>query len=145
VDIDSCPARRAGLLAAVLASLALGGCAAGGFNLSKADVDPTILTGAVGDAAPGTTSPEQLSDEATIRDAVSSADVESLKGAPIPWANADTGARGAISSVVEDKSAGVLCRRFITSRESFDGVALYNGQACMVAPGTWRMERFGAS
>ena len=111
----------------------------------RPETDPTILTGAIGDTPSTSTSAEQLSDEATIRNAVSSADVESLKGAPIPWANADTGARGAISNLVEDKSAGVLCRRFVTSRESFDGVALYNGQVCMVAPGAWRMERFGAS
>jgi hypothetical protein len=130
---------------AVLALLVLGGCASGGFSLSKAETDPTILTGAIGDTPAATASPEQISDEATIRNAVSSADVESLKGAPIPWANADTGARGAISSLVEDKNAGILCRRFVTSRESFDGVALYNGQVCMVAPGAWRMERFGAS
>ena len=145
MDVHCCPARRAGLLASVLASLVLGGCASGGFSLSKAETDPTILTGAIGEAPPVAMSPEQISDEATIRNAVSSADVESLKGAPIPWANADTGARGAISSLVEDKSAGMLCRRFVTSRESFDGVALYKGQACMVAPGAWRMERFGAS
>ena len=67
-----------------------------------------------------------------------------LADQPLPWANADTGSRGAISSLVEEKAAGVLCRRFTTSRESFDGVALYNGQACMVAPGVWRMERFAA-
>ncbi|MEQ1950979.1 RT0821/Lpp0805 family surface protein [Mesorhizobium yinganensis] len=121
------------------------GCASGGFSLSKAETDPTILTGSVGDTPAVAVSPEQVSDEATIRNAVSSADVESLKGAPIPWANADTGARGAISSLVEDKSSGTLCRRFVTSRESFDGVALYRGKACMVAPGSWRMERFGAS
>lgn len=144
-DIHSCPARRAGPLVAVLALLVLGGCASGGFSLSKAETDPTILTGAIGDAPGATASAEQISDEATIRNAVSSADIESLKGAPIPWANADTGARGAISSLVEHKSAGMLCRRFVTSRESFDGVALYNGQVCMVAPGAWRMERFGAS
>ena len=60
----------------------------------------------------------------------------------MPWANADTGSRGAIDSLVEEKRNDMLCRRFTTSRESFDGVAVYKGQACMVAPGTWQMQEF---
>ncbi len=119
----------------------LGGCAAGGFGLSKAEIDPSITTGAVNNTAPA--NPEQRSDEATIRNAVSSADIELLKtGVPLPWANADTGSRGAIDSLVEEKRNDRLCRRFTTSRESFDGVAVYTGQACMVAPGTWQMQEF---
>lgn len=128
----------------VLATALLGGCAAGGFSLDKAETDPTILTGAVGDTGPVAVDLDQLSDETTVRNAVSSADIELMKGAPIPWANAQTGARGAISSLVEEKISGRLCRRFTTSRERFDGVALYKGEACMVAPGAWRMQDFSA-
>ena len=122
----------------------LSGCAAGGFGLNKAEIDPSITTGDVRNTAPA--NPEQRSDEATIRNAVSSADIELLKtGAPLPWANAVTGSRGAIDSLVEEKRNDTLCRRFTTSRESFDGVALYKGEACMVAPGTWQMQEFGAA
>ncbi len=132
-------------LAAILfATMLLGGCAAGGFSLDKAETDPTILTGAVSDTSSATIDLDQLSDETTVRNAVSSADIELMKGAPIPWANAQTGARGAISSLVEEKVAGRLCRRFTTSRERFDGVALYRGEACMVAPGAWTMKDFSA-
>ena len=139
-----CPARSAGLLA-ILAGLSfLAGCAAGGFSLDKAEADPTILTGAVGDTSPAVVDVDQLSDETTVRNAVSSADIELMKGAPIPWANAETGARGAISSLVEERVAGRLCRRFTTSRERFDGVALYRGEACMVAPGAWQLKDFSA-
>ena len=28
------------------------------------------------------------------------------------------------------------------SRESFDGIGMYRGEACMVASGAWRMQRF---
>ena len=87
---------------------------------------------------------ERLSDEATIRNAVTSADVETLAGAPLPWANAETGARGRISGIVETRGKGTLCRAFSATRESFDGVGMFKGQACMVASGAWRMQRFDA-
>ena len=64
---------------------------------------------------------------------MSSADIESLAGRSVPWANSDTGTRGVINGLVEFKREGLLCRRFSTSRESFDGVALFKGEACMVS------------
>jgi 17 kDa outer membrane surface antigen len=132
----------AGMLFPMLVLVTLSGCSAGGFGLDKADVDPSITTGDVGNIA--LANPEQRSDEMTIRNAVSSADIELLKtGAPLSWANADTGSRGAIDSLIEEKRNDTLCRRFTTSRESFDGVAVYEGEACMVAPGTWQMREFG--
>jgi len=119
----------------------LGGCAAGG--LRQAETDSTIHTGAVNSAA-GPLDAPQLSDQATIRNAVSAADLKAAGAAPLAWANAETGSRGAISGLVEQKQGEQLCRSFTTSRESFDGVALYAGRACMIAPGTWRMESFDA-
>ncbi len=82
-----------------------------------------------------------VSDETTVRNAVSSVD-PNAGGAQIPWANADTGSRGAISALIERKENGGLCRTFQTTRESFDGVALYNGKACMDDSGAWRMMAF---
>lgn len=134
---------RFSFVAPLLLAGMLAGCAAGGFDLDKADVDPSIVTGGLAaDAAPA--SQAQKLDEATIRNAVSSADPDRMKGGPVRWANAETGSRGAINSLVEDKRDGGLCRRFTTSRESFDGVALYKGQVCMVAPGAWQLQGFGA-
>lgn len=129
--------------ASLLMAAMLGGCAAGGFDLDKAAVDPSIVTGGLAaDVAPATQT--QKLDEATIRNAVSSADPDQLKGGPVRWVNTQTGSRGAINSLVEEKQPGGLCRRFTTSRESFDGVALYKGEVCMVAPGAWRLQGFGA-
>lgn len=123
--------------------LPLCACASGGFSLEKAEIDQTILTGGIsGNRAPAA-DPERLSDEATIRNAVSSADIE-LGAVPLPWANAGTGSRGTITALAEHKDKGTLCRRFTTSRESFDGVSLYQGEVCMAAPGAWRMESFEA-
>lgn len=129
--------------ALVAAACLLSACGAGGFNLQKAEVDRTFYTSNV--SAPRTSvEAERLSDEATIRNAVTSADLETLAGQPLPWANADTGSRGQISGIAEIKGKGTLCRGFSASRESFDGVAMFKGQACMVSAGIWRMQAFEA-
>lgn len=119
----------------------LSACGSGGFSLEKAEVDRSFYTSNV-DAARSSVEMERLSDEATIRNAVTSADIEQLAGAPLPWANAETGARGQITGIAEAKGKGTLCRTFSTSRESFDGVSMFRGEACMVASGAWRMVRF---
>lgn len=121
-------------------TLALSGCGAGGFSLDKAEVDRSLYTSDI----PQKAGPDALrvSDETTIRNAVSSADLETLAGQPLPWANADTGARGAISGLAEYRKDGLLCRNFTTTRESFDGVRLFKGEACMAAAGLWRLQSF---
>lgn len=124
----------------VLATM-LSGCIGGGAGLEDMAADKTILTGAVNRPA-SDASVEHVSDEITIRNAVSAADVEVMAGAPLPWANAETGSRGAISALQEARNGSELCRTFTATRERFDGVAMYKGQACMVAPGAWRMEEF---
>lgn len=124
-------------------ALALAGCGAGGFSLDNADVDPSLVTSSV-PAASAAGDGGIEADQATIRNAVSSADVEEAAGRAIAWANADTGARGTITSLVQARRSGRLCRRFAGSREGFDGVAMFEGETCMVAPGAWRMESFRA-
>lgn len=129
---------------AVLAGLAvvpLAGCA-GGFDLDKAGVDDTLTTGSV--AGNGRPQPDamQVSDEATIRNAVSSADLAVVSDNGLPWANVDTGSRGAITNLVEYDNKGLLCRKFSVSRESFNGIRLYAGDACRAGDGSWRMLAF---
>jgi hypothetical protein len=131
------------LTALLCASTLLSACGSGGFSLEKAEVDRTFYTSNT--SAPRTSvEVERLSDEATIRNAVTSADIETLAGAPLPWANAETGARGQVTAIVETKGKGTLCRSFSATRESFDGVGMYKGEACMVASGAWRMQGFEA-
>lgn len=138
------PGLRACFVAAVIcASGLLSACGSGGFSLEKAEVDRTFYTSNV--PAPRTAvEVERQSDEATIRNAVTSADIETLAGAPLPWANAETGARGQITGLSEVKGKGTLCRSFSATRESFDGIGMYKGEACMVASGAWRMRNFEA-
>ncbi|TIR69061.1 MAG: hypothetical protein E5X15_27415, partial [Mesorhizobium sp.] len=39
---------------------------------------------------------------------------------------------------------GLTCRRFNATRESFDGVAMYQGELCIADAGGWRMQEFKA-
>lgn len=126
------------LAAALLCVLPLAGCASG-VDVSKASVDSSMYTSTVAASAPDETS---VSDSLTIKNAVSAADVEALKDEPLAWANTETGSRGTISSVSESRAAGVLCRTFTASRESYSGVGLYKGEACLSDRGAWRMRAF---
>ena len=131
-------------LFSAVALLPLCACASG-LDLSKAEVDKTFYTSAVSaDSGAATMDSSQLSDVATIRNAVSSADVEQAGGQALAWANSDTGARGSITGLVEYKDKGALCRRFQATRESFDGVAMFSGDACVITAGAWRMRAFEA-
>ncbi|MCF6109110.1 RT0821/Lpp0805 family surface protein [Mesorhizobium muleiense] len=129
--------------AIVLVALPLAACFAGGFSLEQAEVDRTILTS----STPASALPidqDRASDQATIRNAVSSADIQELGGQAVPWANSDTGSRGSITELTESRDNGQLCRRFTASRESFDGVALFKGEVCLAGAGAWRMQDFKA-
>ena len=135
--------RPLGVAALLCAAALLSACGSGGFSLEKAEVDRTYYTSSV--SAPRTSAEvERLSDESTIRNAVTSADIETLGDAPLSWANAETGASGRITAIVETRGKGTLCRSFSASRESFDGVGMYKGETCMVASGAWRMQSFEA-
>ncbi|MER9235244.1 RT0821/Lpp0805 family surface protein [Mesorhizobium sp. M0622] len=126
----------------VIVVLPLAACG-GGFSLEQAEVDRSVLTS----STPASVTPldqDRASDQATIRNAVSSADVEQLAGQAVPWANADTGSRGSITELAEFRANGETCRRFTASRESFDGVALFKGEICLAGGSIWRLQDFKA-
>jgi hypothetical protein len=127
--------------ALLIAAVALSGCGMGGFSLEKAEVDRSIVTGSIA-SGPDQVAPDLAADKATIRDAVSSADVAMLAGGAVPWANATTGSRGSISGLSENDDGSEPCRRFSTSRERYDGVTMYKGEACLVSPGFWTFTEF---
>ena len=129
--------------ALLMLALPLAACGAGGFSLEKADVDRSIITSSA-PSVPAAPAADQDSDQTTIGNAVSSADIKELGGQAVPWANAGTGSRGAITELVELKDGGLTCRRFSATRESFDGVALYKGELCLAGAGGWRMQEFKA-
>ena len=140
LSIFGSPGLRAVPAAALLCAAALlSACGSGGFSLEKAEVDRTFYTSNV--PAPRTTvEVERVSDEATIRNAVSSADIETLDGAPLPGPMPRP-ARAAITGIVETKGKGTLCRSFTATRESFDGVGCTRARPAWSppAPGACRV------
>jgi surface antigen len=124
-----------------VAAILLAACASRGVDIEAA-VDDTITTAAIPAAPAAASDPLKISDEATIRNAVSSADLEAVSETGISWANTDSGSRGAITALAEYKRKGQLCRRFEASRESYDGVGLYAGETCRTSDGAWRMLKF---
>ncbi len=124
---------------ALLAVLVISGCAGRG-GIDELAADPTLVTGSAPVAAVDETT---LSDEKTIRDAVSSANLDSVGANPLAWANAYTGSRGTVTALSEHKlDDGRVCRRFSTTRESFDGVGVYNGETCTASANNWFMRAF---
>ncbi len=120
--------------------LVLSACAGRG-GIETLAADPTLVTGSAQVA--GATDETTMSDEKTIRDAVSSANIESLGANPLAWANSYTGSRGTVTALSEHKlDDGRVCRKFSTTRESFDGVGVYNGETCTATANNWFMRAF---
>lgn len=101
-------------------------------------VDRSLSTASV----PNNQNTQTQSDDATIRNAVTSADLAKISDSPLPWANAATGSAGVVTAIREDRTSGFVCRDFDTTRHSFEGVASYSGQACLSETGEWLMTRF---
>lgn len=129
--------RRVFVWLSLCAALAAAGCGGRGFSIEDAAPDTSIVTGSIGPPQPS-----GVSDEVTIRNAVSSAIVDEIGEAGLGWANAGTGSRGAIREVRETRDGAYLCRSFAATRESFEGVHLYRGETCLNAAKQWAMHRF---
>ena len=126
------------LAGSVAIAALLAGC--GGMSLNKAE-DAGLTTSSVPAAQGSDTQME--SDQSIIRNAVSAADLQSVGQGGVSWANTDTGSRGAISSINEYAAeSGSTCRKFVVSRESYNGVSLYDGDACLVNGGAWQLRAF---
>lgn len=129
------------LKAALFLTLSAGvtGCTSGAFDLfdTSAKVDRSLSTSTI--AKP---TQESVSDEVTVRNAVSSADLSKVSGAALPWANTATGSAGVVSNIREANVSGIVCRGFTTTRHSYEGIARFNGQACMADSGEWLLTSF---
>ena len=76
------------------ACLLLSACGSNGFSMRQAEIDGTVLTGDVPAPAQGEADPGRTSDQATVRNAVSSADIADAVGRSRPLGQpADRGAR----------------------------------------------------
>ncbi|WP_188052210.1 RT0821/Lpp0805 family surface protein [Aureimonas fodinaquatilis] len=126
-----------------VAALMLGGCTIAGGGLEDM-IDHSTITSSIARPAkvpPPAGDADQLSDGNTVRNAVSAAKLGSGME-PLPWANAQTGAFGTITAISEVRTGPAICRSFTTSRQRFDGIALYSGQACTAGAGDWVLTQF---
>ncbi|CCM74677.1 RT0821/Lpp0805 family surface protein [Rhizobium mesoamericanum] len=135
------PLRRSAAFCIVgTAVLSLSGCISSGLDLfSSSKVDRSVATGTVPQPAPTS---DSISDEMTVGNAVTSADIQRLEGRPLPWANASTGSAGIIDTIVENTDSGQVCRQFRTTRHSYVGIAKFYGKTCLVGGGNWQLMSF---
>ncbi|WP_424550298.1 RT0821/Lpp0805 family surface protein [Shinella sp.] len=127
-----------GIAAAMICGAVLSGCMSGLDMFSDSNVDKTVRTNTVTN---GNT--ERLTDEITVRNAVSSADILRTGGSPIPWANSASGSAGVISSIAENHdNNGRTCRDFVTTKHSYQGIANFSGRTCLGNSGEWLLLAF---
>lgn len=128
--------RSSVLLVWGLATLPMTGCLSGGFGLGdKSGVDQQLVTGSI------PVYPMLQSDDDVITMAVSVANPKRGSLQNIPWSNIGTGTTGIISYVGERRSVTEICREFITSKHSYDGIAQFQGKICRTRMGkTWNLE-----
>jgi hypothetical protein len=74
---------------------------------------------------------DRMLDEDTIRNAVTSAKLSGGTSETVTWANESTGSTGTISDIRQRVVSGQTCRSFSATRQSYDGVSLYNGDLCL--------------
>lgn len=127
------------LLALGLVALSTASCTSSLDLLGSASkVDRSLSTGTVQNQQSEST----LSDEATVRNAVTSADLSKIGDTPLPWANTATGSAGVVSTIREARNEGHVCRDFTTTRHAYDGIAMFSGQACLTNRGDWLLTAF---
>lgn len=126
------------MIAALPLLLALTGCMSTSFDFFGSKPDSSVTTNSI---APKK-SADANSDEATVRNAVTSADLAKLGNSPLPWANATTGSAGVVSTISEVHENGVVCRSFVTTRHAYDGIANFAGETCLGNNGEWRLMDF---
>lgn len=126
----------------LVGTLALNGCAVGSSAIDEglptgaasiADTTPTIASTPFDPATDSNdaTTNDRILDEDTIRLAVTTADLDKVSGDGLPWANQATGSTGVIRNIEQRIESGQTCRRFDASRNSYDGVTLYEGDVCL--------------
>jgi len=116
-------------------SLSTQACSIGG---KPAALDTMLTTASV---PPASVFPDErlAADGQAILAALSSG-TETGTPASLPWENPESGARGLITAY-SGASEGE-CLAFTTTRESFDGIGLYEGEACKDPAGILRMRAF---
>ena len=69
-------------------------------------------------------------DDSIISGAVAEAEIAPGNVQDIQWNNDTTGNFGYVSYIRESSSVGKICRDFIVSKHSYDGISQYTGEIC---------------
>ena len=132
------------------AVILLAGCSVSALDPGAPDVDRSVVTGSIAPVP----MPENFMSQSvkpaplpTGTDAMLHAMVggmgASLYGAPpLSWDDPENDVRGVVTAIFDDETG--TCRRFVTSRESFDGVGLYRGTVCPTPEFGWQIQAFEA-
>lgn len=129
-------APAAGIL--LLSLFGASGCMRSGLNAADLQPDRSLTTGSI----PKPPAATAQTDDGAVKEAVAAADPSDAAHG-IPWANATTGTVGVISYVEEVQDDARTCRKFETSRHSYEGVALFAGEACREPGQPWTLIGFG--
>ena len=110
------------------AMLAVSGCISSGLGLYPAP-DRIAVTSSIPEV------PALLSNDDIIRMTVAEADVTKGFFHQLSWSNLATGDGGVVSYVRESGKVRQVCREFIVSKHSYDGVAQNMGEICRARTG----------
>jgi surface antigen len=88
--------------------------------------------------ASASAAPISTADWGYARGALGLALTSTQTGAPVPWANPDTGSRGNFApSAPASTDAGQTCRDFVATRMQNGEEVRLTGRACRTADGQW--------
>jgi surface antigen len=128
------------LVAITVSCAYMAGCSMTGKGLGAASAD--AMTTAAISRAPATQDADLASDRLTVQNAVSSADLGNIASSDLSWANSATGSNGVVTSIAEKDEANKRCRVFQTTRTSYAGIAIHEGEICSGDDGLWWTRRF---
>ncbi|SFQ72502.1 outer membrane surface antigen [Nitratireductor indicus] len=134
---------RTPLLVSVLATLPfLAACSVSAIVPGQKEIDRTAVTGSIPEDVTSLPRPGPASggDEEALAVALGGQLAAGSLSTPFPWQSVDGERRGTVTFLAGEGEDG--CRGLITTRESFDGVALYRGRLCLDDHAGWQVRSF---
>ncbi|KFB10774.1 hypothetical protein EL18_01814 [Nitratireductor basaltis] len=129
---------KMGMLTMLAFTLAACVGAGRGLETTARSIDRELTTATIAPQKP--TLPEiMLEDIPFMLSALTNVPEEADSTQSLRWENVETGARGVLtaSATTADTPS---CRAVTTTRESFEGINLYQGEACRLPSGSWFMK-----
>lgn len=129
------------LLVLIFATLPfLAACSVSAIVPGQKEIDRAAVTGSISEDVTSPSRPASSGDEEALAAALGGLLAADSLSTPFPWQSADGERRGTVTFLAGEGDDG--CRGFITTRESFDGVALYRGRLCLDDHAGWQVRSF---